>query len=102
MGRVERGRCLDSAVTFAAWRRSAWACEVLAERGWNARYELRRSAIRMTPTSEGLLVGTTSLGGREATGRRLGQSIVSGGVLFDPPWHPARISPDGKVKLGLQ
>ncbi len=31
----------------------------------------------------------------------LGQDNVSVDVVFDPPWHPARISADGKAKLGL-
>jgi metal-sulfur cluster biosynthetic enzyme/rhodanese-related sulfurtransferase len=31
----------------------------------------------------------------------LGQANVTVDVVFDPPWHPARISPDGKQRLGL-
>jgi metal-sulfur cluster biosynthetic enzyme len=33
--------------------------------------------------------------------RALGAPDVTVDVTFDPPWHPARISPDGKQKLGL-
>jgi metal-sulfur cluster biosynthetic enzyme len=31
----------------------------------------------------------------------LGQPNVTVDVVWDPPWHPSRISPDGKQKLGL-
>ena len=31
----------------------------------------------------------------------LGQPNVTVDVVFDPPWHPSRISEDGKQKLGL-
>lgn len=31
----------------------------------------------------------------------LGQQHVSVDVVFDPPWHPSRISDEGKQKLGL-
>ena len=31
----------------------------------------------------------------------LGPTNVSVDVVYDPPWHPARISPEGKQKLGL-
>lgn len=31
----------------------------------------------------------------------LGQQNVSVDVVFDPPWHPSRISDEGKQKLGL-
>ena len=50
----------------------------------------------------GLSVGAADPGGREeAASSALGQQNVSVDVVFDPPWHPARISPDGKAKLGL-
>jgi metal-sulfur cluster biosynthetic enzyme len=31
----------------------------------------------------------------------LGQENVRVDVVFDPPWHPSRISHEGKQKLGL-
>jgi metal-sulfur cluster biosynthetic enzyme len=31
----------------------------------------------------------------------LGQENVTVDVVFDPPWHPSRISDEGKQKLGL-
>jgi metal-sulfur cluster biosynthetic enzyme/rhodanese-related sulfurtransferase len=58
-------------------------------------------AIRMTLTSEGCPSARQI---PEEVKRRvaaLGQPSVSVDVVFDPPWHPARISPDGKAKLGL-
>jgi metal-sulfur cluster biosynthetic enzyme len=31
----------------------------------------------------------------------LGQPNVTVDIVFDPPWHPARISAEGKQRLGL-
>jgi metal-sulfur cluster biosynthetic enzyme/rhodanese-related sulfurtransferase len=57
--------------------------------------------IRMTLTSESCPSARTL---PEDVKRRvvaLGQPNVSVDVVFDPPWHPARISDEGKQKLGL-
>jgi metal-sulfur cluster biosynthetic enzyme/rhodanese-related sulfurtransferase len=58
-------------------------------------------AIRMTLTSEGCPSARQI---PEDVRRRiaaLGQPNVSVDVVFDPPWHPTRISDEGKAKLGL-
>jgi metal-sulfur cluster biosynthetic enzyme/rhodanese-related sulfurtransferase len=58
-------------------------------------------AVRMTLTSEGC---PSARAIPEEVKRRivaLGQPNVSVDVVWEPPWHPSRISPDGKVKLGL-
>src|SRR5262249_21481285 len=58
-------------------------------------------AIRMTLTSEACPSARTI---PEDVRRRvvaLGQPNVQVEVVWDPPWHPSRISPDGKEKLGL-
>lgn len=60
-----------------------------------------RIGIRMTLTSESCPSARQI---PEEVKRRvaaLGQPNVDVEVVFDPPWHPARISPDGKAKLGL-
>jgi metal-sulfur cluster biosynthetic enzyme/rhodanese-related sulfurtransferase len=59
-------------------------------------------AIRMTLTSEGCPSARQIPEDVKRRVSALGQSNVSVDVVFDPPWHPARISPDGKAKLGLQ
>jgi metal-sulfur cluster biosynthetic enzyme/rhodanese-related sulfurtransferase len=56
-------------------------------------------AVRMTLTSEACPSARTI---PEEVRRRLverGQPNVSVDVVWDPPWHPARISPEGKQKL---
>jgi metal-sulfur cluster biosynthetic enzyme/rhodanese-related sulfurtransferase len=58
-------------------------------------------AIRMTLTSEGCPSARQIPEDVKRHVAALGQANVSVDVVFDPPWHPARISPDGKVKLGL-
>jgi metal-sulfur cluster biosynthetic enzyme/rhodanese-related sulfurtransferase len=58
-------------------------------------------AIRMTLTSEGCPSARQIPEDVKRHVAALGQSNVSVDVVFDPPWHPARISPDGKAKLGL-
>lgn len=58
-------------------------------------------AVKMTLTSEGCPSARTI---PEDVRRRisaLGQPNVSVDVVFDPPWHPSRISPEGRSKLGL-
>jgi metal-sulfur cluster biosynthetic enzyme/rhodanese-related sulfurtransferase len=58
-------------------------------------------AIRMTLTSKSCPSARTIP--EEVRGRvsALGQPNVTVDVVFDPPWHPARISADGKQRLGL-
>jgi metal-sulfur cluster biosynthetic enzyme/rhodanese-related sulfurtransferase len=58
-------------------------------------------AIRMTLTSEGCPSARQIPEDVKRHVAALGQPNVSVDVVFDPPWHPARISPDGKAKLGL-
>jgi len=58
-------------------------------------------AVRMTLTSEACPSARTI---PEDVRRRiaaLGQPNVTVDVVWDPPWHPSRISADGKQKLGL-
>jgi metal-sulfur cluster biosynthetic enzyme/rhodanese-related sulfurtransferase len=58
-------------------------------------------AIRMTLTSEGCPSARQIPEDVRRRVAALGQDNVSVDVVFDPPWHPARISADGKAKLGL-
>ena len=58
-------------------------------------------AIRMTLTSEGCPSARQIPEDVKRHVAALGQQNVSVDVVFDPPWHPARISADGKAKLGL-
>jgi metal-sulfur cluster biosynthetic enzyme/rhodanese-related sulfurtransferase len=58
-------------------------------------------AVRMTLTSEGCPSARTIPEDVKKKVAALGQPNVSVDVVFDPPWHPSRISPDGKQKLGL-
>ena len=58
-------------------------------------------AVRMTLTSEGCPSARSI---PEEVRQRivaLGQPNVTVEIVWDPPWHPARISPEGKQKLGL-
>jgi len=59
-------------------------------------------AIRMTLTSEGCPSARQIPEDIKRRVVALGQPNVSVDVVFDPPWHPARISAEGKTKLGLQ
>ncbi len=58
-------------------------------------------AIKMTLTSEGCPSARAIPEDVKKKVVALGQPNVTVDVVFDPPWHPARISPDGKEKLGL-
>lgn len=58
-------------------------------------------AVRMTLTSEGCPSARQIPEDVKRRISALGQPNVSVDVVFDPPWHPARISDDGKAKLGL-
>ena len=58
-------------------------------------------AIRMTLTSEGCPSAQQIPEDVRRRVAALGQPNVSVDVVFDPPWHPTRISEDGKSKLGL-
>src|SRR5262249_38833626 len=58
-------------------------------------------AIRMTLTSEGCPSAKQIPQDVRQRVAALGQPNVSVDVVFDPPWHPSRISSDGKAKLGL-
>ena len=58
-------------------------------------------AVRMTLTSQECPSARTI---PEEVRRRiaaLGQQNVAVEVVWEPPWHPSRISPEGKEKLGL-
>jgi metal-sulfur cluster biosynthetic enzyme/rhodanese-related sulfurtransferase len=59
-------------------------------------------AIRMTLTSEGCPSARQIPEDVKRRVSALGQPNVSVDVVFEPPWHPVRISADGKAKLGLQ
>jgi metal-sulfur cluster biosynthetic enzyme/rhodanese-related sulfurtransferase len=58
-------------------------------------------AVRMTLTSESCPSARTIPEEVRQRVAALGQPNVSVDVVWDPPWHPARISPEGKQKLGL-
>ncbi|HJQ85170.1 MAG TPA: rhodanese-like domain-containing protein [Candidatus Binatia bacterium] len=58
-------------------------------------------AIRMTLTSEACPSARTIPEDVRRKVVALGQSNVTVDVVWDPPWHPSRISADGKQKLGL-
>jgi metal-sulfur cluster biosynthetic enzyme/rhodanese-related sulfurtransferase len=57
--------------------------------------------IKMTLTSEGCPSARQIPEDVKRKVVALGQPNVTVDVVFDPPWHPARISDDGKQKLGL-
>jgi metal-sulfur cluster biosynthetic enzyme/rhodanese-related sulfurtransferase len=57
--------------------------------------------IKMTLTSEGCPSARQIPEDVKRKVAALGQPNVTVDVVFDPPWHPARISDDGKQKLGL-
>ena len=58
-------------------------------------------AVKMTLTSQGCPSARTIPEDVRRKIAALGQPNVSVDVVWDPPWHPSRISPDGKQKLGL-
>jgi metal-sulfur cluster biosynthetic enzyme/rhodanese-related sulfurtransferase len=58
-------------------------------------------AVTMTLTSEACPSARTIPEDVRKRIAALGQENVRVDVVFDPPWHPSRISDDGKQKLGL-
>jgi metal-sulfur cluster biosynthetic enzyme/rhodanese-related sulfurtransferase len=58
-------------------------------------------AVRMTLTSEGCPSARAIPEDVKQRIVALGQPNVTVDVVFDPPWHPSRISDEGKQKLGL-
>jgi metal-sulfur cluster biosynthetic enzyme/rhodanese-related sulfurtransferase len=58
-------------------------------------------AVKMTLTSEACPSARSIPEDVQRRIAALGQPNVKVDVVFDPPWHPSRISPDGKQKLGL-
>jgi metal-sulfur cluster biosynthetic enzyme/rhodanese-related sulfurtransferase len=58
-------------------------------------------AIRMTLTSEACPSARTIPEDVKRKVVALGQPNVTVDVVWNPPWHPSRISEDGKQKLGL-
>jgi metal-sulfur cluster biosynthetic enzyme/rhodanese-related sulfurtransferase len=58
-------------------------------------------AIRMTLTSESCPSAKAIPEDVRQRVRALGQPNVTVDVVFDPPWHPTRISATGKERLGL-
>ena len=59
-------------------------------------------AVRMTLTSESCPSARAIPEDVKKKITALGQDNVSVDVVFDPPWHPSRISDEGKQKLGLE
>jgi metal-sulfur cluster biosynthetic enzyme/rhodanese-related sulfurtransferase len=59
-------------------------------------------SIRMTLTSEACPSARAIPEDIRTRVSALGQENVTVDVVFDPPWHPARISAEGKQKLGLE
>jgi metal-sulfur cluster biosynthetic enzyme/rhodanese-related sulfurtransferase len=58
-------------------------------------------AVKMTLTSEACPSARTIPEDVKKRIAALGQDNVRVEVVFDPPWHPSRISDEGKQKLGL-
>jgi len=58
-------------------------------------------AVKMTLTSEACPSARTIPLDVKSRIVALGQGNVTVDVVFDPPWHPSRISDEGKQKLGL-
>ena len=58
-------------------------------------------AVKMTLTSEACPSARTIPEDVKRRISALGQENVRVDVVFDPPWHPSRISDEGKQKLGL-
>jgi metal-sulfur cluster biosynthetic enzyme/rhodanese-related sulfurtransferase len=58
-------------------------------------------AVKMTLTSEACPSARTIPEDVKKRVSALGQENVRVDVVFDPPWHPSRISDEGKEKLGL-
>jgi metal-sulfur cluster biosynthetic enzyme/rhodanese-related sulfurtransferase len=58
-------------------------------------------AVKMTLTSEACPSARTIPEDVKRRIAALGQENVRVDVVFDPPWHPSRISDEGKQKLGL-
>lgn len=58
-------------------------------------------AVKMTLTSEACPSARAIPEDVKKRIASLGQENVRVDVVFDPPWHPSRISDDGKQKLGL-
>src|SRR5262245_45434778 len=58
-------------------------------------------AVKMTLTSEACPSARTIPLDVKNRIAALGQQNVTVDVVFDPPWHPSRISDEGKQKLGL-
>jgi metal-sulfur cluster biosynthetic enzyme/rhodanese-related sulfurtransferase len=58
-------------------------------------------AVRMTLTSEGCPSARAIPEDVRTKIAALGQPNVKVDVVWDPPWHPSRISDEGKEKLGL-
>lgn len=61
----------------------------------------REVAVRMTLTSEACPSARVIPEDVRKRIAALGPEIVRVDVVFDPPWHPSRISDEGKQKLGL-
>ncbi len=58
-------------------------------------------AVKMTLTSEACPSARTIPEDVKKRIAGLGQDNVRVDVVFDPPWHPSRISDEGKQKLGI-
>jgi metal-sulfur cluster biosynthetic enzyme/rhodanese-related sulfurtransferase len=58
-------------------------------------------AVRMTLTSEACPSARTIPEDVKRKVAALGQPNVSVEIVWEPPWHPSRISAEGKQKLGL-
>lgn len=58
-------------------------------------------AVKMTLTSESCPSARAIPEDVKKKISALGQPNVTVDVVYTPPWHPARISPEGKQKLGL-
>jgi len=59
-------------------------------------------AVRMTLTSEECPSARSIPDEVRRRIAALGQRNVTVELVWDPPWHPSRISPEGKQKLGLE
>src|SRR5207247_1430296 len=84
----------------AAGGRSTAACQTLGL-SYGIDSDQSAIAVKMTLTSEGCPSARTIPEDVRRKIAALGQPNVTVDVVWDPPWHPSRISPDGKQKLGL-
>jgi len=74
-----------------------YGCEVTPGEGGS------RVAVKMTLTAPGCGMGPViAREAEEKIGALAGVAAASVEVVWDPPWSPERISPEGRQKLGME